>query len=362
MSHEQQLSNRVRTCRIARGWSQDDLAVRAGISRAGVSSIETSRLVPSTSAALALAAALECRVEDLFQLGSASAEQTAWAWQPEREPCRYWRASVAGREPVYPVEPTNLGVVGHDGVCEKENFASSSLTAPSDTLVIASCDPAIGLLAANSAPQQFSLTRLSAIQPASPCPVCARTVHVAGIHLAAVGHRNRTQRPPGGVARRLSFAARARWQEGLAAWPGPATPKRPCGGRVAGPLGGARSRFGSPRVARRAVARSPPSPAHRLWTSRRGGGRALRLGGRWRLPAAGERGGRPGFSRRPRGGLRLLLSRRTRRRTPASKPWWKRCGRHPTAACSTIFPAMTRRKPENWNESSEPQYTNPKRK
>ena len=98
MSSEQPLTNRVRTCRIARGWSQDELAARAGISRAGVSSIETNRLVPSTSAALALAAALDCRVEDLFQLASAAAREAAWAWQPQREPCRYWRASVAGRE------------------------------------------------------------------------------------------------------------------------------------------------------------------------------------------------------------------------------------------------------------------------
>src|SRR5271165_7195394 len=115
MSSELPLANRVRACRIARGWSQDDLAVRAGISRAGVSSIETNRLVPSTSAALALAAALDCRVEGLFQLGSASVNEAAWAWQPQREPCRYWRASVSGRELIYPVEPTNLGLVGHDG-------------------------------------------------------------------------------------------------------------------------------------------------------------------------------------------------------------------------------------------------------
>ena len=57
MSSEQPLTNRVRTCRIARGWSQDDLAARAGISRTGVSSIEINRLVPSTCTALPLPAA-----------------------------------------------------------------------------------------------------------------------------------------------------------------------------------------------------------------------------------------------------------------------------------------------------------------
>ena len=35
MASEQQLTNRVKTCRIARGWSQDDLAARAGFPRRG---------------------------------------------------------------------------------------------------------------------------------------------------------------------------------------------------------------------------------------------------------------------------------------------------------------------------------------
>ena len=51
-----------------RGWSQEQLARRSGLSRAGISAIETDRLIPSAAAALALAAALDCRVEDLFRL------------------------------------------------------------------------------------------------------------------------------------------------------------------------------------------------------------------------------------------------------------------------------------------------------
>ncbi len=171
MSSEHQLTNRVKTCRIARGWSQDELAVRAGISRAGVSSIETNRLAPSTSAALALAAALDCRVEDLFQLASAAACEAAWAWQPHREPCRYWRASVAGRELVYPSEPTNLGVISHDGVYQGGHFREQLATAPSDTLVVASCDPAIGLLA-DELGRRSSFRLLAFQRPArrpSPC-------------------------------------------------------------------------------------------------------------------------------------------------------------------------------------------------
>ncbi len=218
---EQQLTNRVKTCRVARGWSQDELAARAGISRAGVSSIETNRLVPSTSAALALAAALDCRVEDLFQLGSTAACEAVWAWQPNREPCRYWRASVAGRELIYPTEPTNLGVVGHDGLYQEGQFREQLAAAPSDTLVVASCDPAVGLLASEL--RRGSSFRLLALQRSSREALALLSqglVHVAGVHLATVGRGGRNsaaakEKLQGGFC----LLRGARWQEGLALAP-----------------------------------------------------------------------------------------------------------------------------------------------
>jgi DNA-binding XRE family transcriptional regulator len=60
------LPNRTRNCRLSNNWSQAQLAELAGISRAAVSAIEQNRLVPSVSTALALAAAFQCSVEDLF--------------------------------------------------------------------------------------------------------------------------------------------------------------------------------------------------------------------------------------------------------------------------------------------------------
>ena len=222
MSLEEQLTNRVRTCRIARGWSQDDLAVRAGISRAGVSSIETSRLVPSTSAALALAAALDCQVEDIFQLGSVFVGEAAWAWQPQREPCRYWRASVSGRELIYPVEPTNLGVIGHDGVYEEGQFRERLMAAPSDTLVIASCDPAVGLLANEiSHRSSFRLLAFPRSSQQALALLAQGVVHVAGIHLATVGHREQnTAAAKEKLHGSFHLLRGARWQEGLALAPG----------------------------------------------------------------------------------------------------------------------------------------------
>ena len=203
------------------GWSQGELAARAGISRAGVSSIETDRLVPSTSTALALATALDCRVEDLFQLHPAASE-SAWAWPPHREPSRYWLASVAGRELMYPTEPTNLGVIGHDGVCQEGQFRTQLTAAPSDTLVVASCDPAIGLLANElSRRSGFRLLAFPRSSQRSPRPCwrkswCTWRVSIWPRRPPGAKYRGRQ----GAVAGRLLLAARARWQEGLALTPG----------------------------------------------------------------------------------------------------------------------------------------------
>src|SRR6516165_3214216 len=110
MSTAEQRRNQVKTRRLGRGWSQAELAQRAGISRAAVSAIEVQRLVPSVAAALALAAALGCSVEELF----GARGEPAWAWPPPDGPCRYWQARVGDRTFLYPAEPTAAGVVRHD--------------------------------------------------------------------------------------------------------------------------------------------------------------------------------------------------------------------------------------------------------
>ena len=92
--------------RQEQGWSQEEVARRAGISRAAVSAIEIERFVPSVAAALALATVFGCRVEDLFGSGVSGAAEKNWAWPPQHEPCRFWHAHVGGRTLVYPAEYT----------------------------------------------------------------------------------------------------------------------------------------------------------------------------------------------------------------------------------------------------------------
>ncbi len=60
------MQNSVAAMRQARGWLQDDLAARVGVSRQTVISIERGRYEPRLALAFRLAEAFECRIEDLF--------------------------------------------------------------------------------------------------------------------------------------------------------------------------------------------------------------------------------------------------------------------------------------------------------
>lgn len=60
------MRNSVAARRRARGWLQDDLAVRAGVSRQTIVSIEKGRYEPRLALAFRLADVFGCRIEDLF--------------------------------------------------------------------------------------------------------------------------------------------------------------------------------------------------------------------------------------------------------------------------------------------------------
>ena len=215
------IENDVRDRRIGLGWSQQELAGRAGLSRAGVGAIEAGKLVPSTSAALALASAMGCKVEDLFRLAGGEASAPAWAWPPAGVSGRYWRASVGGRTRLYPVEPSPLGMIRHDGTWPggKAEVVEAD---PARTLVVATCDPAVGLLAAELA--RSSGIRLVAFGRSSRSALALlkdRTIHAAGLHLAPASD------PEGNLiaAREAagpghSLVRVARWEEGVVAAPG----------------------------------------------------------------------------------------------------------------------------------------------
>ena len=189
------MENHLREHRARRGWSQEEMARRAGLSRAGISAIETDRLVPSAAAALALAAALECRVEDLFRLRRQASSLPEWAWPSGREPWRYWAAELHGVVRLYPTEPTAIGMIPHDGISGLDASGENTARDPRRTLVMACCDPAVGLLAAAlAAPAGIRLLPLQRPSREALELLGTGLVHVAGVHLSRASE-------PGGNAR-----------------------------------------------------------------------------------------------------------------------------------------------------------------
>lgn len=64
----ERLGNCLKDQRARIGWTQAELAERAGVSRKTINTVENGVFVPSTTLALRLARALDRRVEDLFVL------------------------------------------------------------------------------------------------------------------------------------------------------------------------------------------------------------------------------------------------------------------------------------------------------
>jgi molybdate-binding protein/DNA-binding XRE family transcriptional regulator len=222
MSESDRLDNRVKTLRQARGLTQDELAQAAGLSRSGVSAIEAARLVPSVAAALGLARALGCQVEDLF--GSRPAASTVeFAWLPVAFPCRYWLAEIDGRTLLFPTESGPSGALMHDGIARHSTDFPAVSEIARRTLVLASCDPAAGYLAATYRRHGgFRMLVFSRSSGEALSLVEQGLAHVAGVHLAAADD---SRGNAVAIAKRkslnnLELLRVARWEEGLACQPG----------------------------------------------------------------------------------------------------------------------------------------------
>ncbi len=214
--------NGVKRERTRRGWTQAEVARRAGLSRAAVSAIEIDRLVPSVAAALRLAACFETSVEALFGRPAGAAPPMEWALPPRPGDGRFWRAEVAGRVLDYPCEETAAGEVPHDGLFSAGRAHHFPDADPNRTLVVACCDPAAGLLAGEYA-RQTGLRMIALKRPSAAALALLgeQRIHAAGVHLSAAhgrrGNESIVRReigPPVGLLRL------ARWEEGVALAPG----------------------------------------------------------------------------------------------------------------------------------------------
>jgi len=211
--------NRLKPLRTHRGWTQAELAERAGISRTAVTAIESSRLVPSVAAALALAEALDSTVEALFGRDAGSDEPVVWGDRPDRPNAPYWHAEVAGRSVLYPADVTPMTAVMPDGAAGSDGALPELSTLARETLVIACCDPAAGVLASLYA-RSTGLRLLVLNRSSQQALDLLRQglVHIAGLHFST---KEEPERNADIVRDKLGSGYQllrmARWQEGITA-------------------------------------------------------------------------------------------------------------------------------------------------
>lgn len=226
---------RLRLARQARGFSQQQLAGMADVSRQAVSALESGHSDPSLRVALALAQTLGMTVEELFGPGDPARavpaipvarlaegqERVALAQVGDQFvalPLRGDTAAGMGFIPVggLAVQPGVATIPGSPSAAVPDAVDIRPIGPPRPTLVVAGCDPALPLLA----------TPLSLLDPPVafawwPCGsaealrlAAAGLVHAAGVHLRDVAGGYNTaaaQALPGG-AEVVGFTA---WREGL---------------------------------------------------------------------------------------------------------------------------------------------------
>ena len=236
---------RLRLARQARGFSQQQLAGMAGVSRQAVSAVEAGHSDPSLRVAFALAQALGMTVEELFGPADLAPPVAAIPVAPPEGPGgRVLLAPVGDRFVALPLRgdaaagmgfvaaggqaalpATALPAAGIAGLADSAGPAAPAdagpivvrpIGPPRPTLVVAGCDPALPLLAPPLAlldpPVAFAwwpCGSLEALRLAA-----AGLVHAAGVHLRdADGGYNATAAShlPGG-AEVVGFTA---WREGL---------------------------------------------------------------------------------------------------------------------------------------------------
>ena len=197
-------SNHLKLLRTQKGFSQGELAARAGITRQAISAIESGLYLPTTAVALHLASVLACRVEDLFNIkrdedivegkliGHLSQHDV------KASPIRVKVSTVGSRTVVRPV--TGLGemlsfTVPTDGYVVEAHGQTSGATvrvklsrdrqAIEQAISVAGCDPAIFLAGEHMRRRkdQSSVVGWTMGSMAALRALQQGEVHVAGLHL-----------------------------------------------------------------------------------------------------------------------------------------------------------------------------------
>jgi putative molybdopterin biosynthesis protein len=233
---------RLRLARQARGFSQQQLAGMAGVSRQAVSAVESGLSDPSLRVALALARALGLTVEEMFGPRTPAPQVDAQPLAPLGDSgARVTLAAIGDRFVALPLAgaaASKAGFVPADGLAGPPSPPGAPglpgpsgasrpvrpLSPPRPTLVVAGCDPAIPLLEAPlgllDPPVSFAWWQCAS---GAALELAARgLVHAAGAHLRSpsgdynVGSARTVLRQGAEV---IGFCA---WREGLVLRPGQA--------------------------------------------------------------------------------------------------------------------------------------------
>ena len=224
---------RLRLARQARGFSQQQLARMAGVSRQAVSAVESGLSDPSLRVALALARALGLTVEEMFGARTPAPQVDAQPLSPLGD--GGGRVTLAAVGNTFVALPLSGAAVSRSGFIPADGLAGPAaagpgrsirsirpLSPPRPTLVVAGCDPAIPLLEAPlgllDPPVSFAWWQCAS---GAALDLAARgLVHAAGAHLRGdegdynVGSARTTMRQGAQV---IGFCA---WREGLVLRPG----------------------------------------------------------------------------------------------------------------------------------------------
>lgn len=150
------ISCNVKAIRIAKGFSQKELAERVGIGRQAVYDMESGRYLPNTAVALRLAKELGCAVEDLFQMEDSARKHSVTLAEDVNSPgTRLSVVRINNRLVAYPQDGRWLlseGFHSADGILGK---AGSNIRMLHDEIqlekriLLLGCDPAFSILNAH---------------------------------------------------------------------------------------------------------------------------------------------------------------------------------------------------------------------
>lgn len=187
----------VKQYRMARGWSQTELAEKVEIRRQAIYDIESGRYLPNTAIALRMARVFGCRVEDLF---AQEAPTQTLPVHVIRDTCGNPGGRIAlGRVrdrlvgiPLQGPEAIPFGLRPADGLLAPDG-KSARLLASADrldrTLILMGCDPAFEILGAHIA-RAAPDTRVHCLFASSHRALdglAQGMAHVAGTHLHNTG-------------------------------------------------------------------------------------------------------------------------------------------------------------------------------